>query len=265
MGHDLMTDEIRLPMLNQEAPDFDALTCEGRRTLGDYKGQWLVLFSHPADFTPVCTTELISFARASDAFSLLKCKLLGLSIDSHHAHIAWKRNIAEKFGVKIPFPIIADVDMRVSQAYGMIHPGASNTETVRCVFIIDPNSVIRSMVYYPMSTGRSVFEIVRVLRALQIADENGVNTPEGWKPGDNVIVAPPSTYTTSLSRERMAQDDNQYELTEWYFCERPLHVKTAKKAPHSVPNTLTNIDETPSADRKPVDIVKQLHCVRKRA
>jgi len=147
-----------LPRLNERAPDFEAPTTHGVRKLADYQGKWLVLFSHPADFTPVCTTEFMAFAKAQDQFAQLNCDLLGLSIDSHHSHVAWVRNIQEKFGVEIKFPIIADLSMTVAKAYGMIHPGAADTSAVRATFLIDPNGILRAMVYYPMSNGRSITE-----------------------------------------------------------------------------------------------------------
>ena len=168
-----------LPRINEPAPDFTALTTDGEKSLSDYRGKWLVLFSHPADFTPVCTTEFMAFAKAAPEFAKRNCELLGLSIDSIHSHIAWMRNIKQNFGVEIPFPIIEDLKMNVANAYGMIHPGAADTSAVRATFIIDPNGVLRAMVYYPMSNGRSIPEFLRLLEALQTSDENGVATPEG--------------------------------------------------------------------------------------
>lgn len=206
-----------LPRLNESAPHFEADTTHGPRTLSDYKGKWLVLFSHPADFTPVCTTEFIAFAEAHDDFQALNCKLLGLSIDSNYAHVAWVRNIKEKFGVDIPFPIIEDLSMRVANAYGMIQPGASDTSAVRATFVIDPEGVLRAMVYYPMSNGRSVGEFLRLLKALQASDEHGIATPEAWKPGDKVIVPPPGT--AEAAEARLGEG---YECTDWYFCKKDL-------------------------------------------
>ncbi|HFE38348.1 MAG TPA: peroxiredoxin [Gammaproteobacteria bacterium] len=210
----------KFPVLNQKAPDFDALTTEGQKRLSDFEGKWLILFSHPSDFTPVCTTEFMAFAVNAEKFRKMDCELLGLSVDSHYSHIAWSRNIEEKFGIQINFPIIADINMKVSMDYGMIHPGASSTETVRSVFIIDPRSNLRAMLYYPMEVGRSVTEIMRLLASLQLTDEHGVKTPEGWKPGDNVIVAPPTSLTTANRRKDMAQADPNYRYSDWYFCER---------------------------------------------
>jgi peroxiredoxin 2/4 len=181
-----------MPRLNEPAPDFEARTTHGVKKLSDYKGKWLVLFSHPADFTPVCTTEFMAFARAYPEFQKIGAELLGLSIDSYYAHVAWVRNIKEKFGVDIPFPIIEDLSMKVANAYGMIQPGASDTSAVRATFIIDDRGILRAMVYYPMTNGRSIAEFVRLVQALQTSDQTSVATPEGWQPGDKVIVPPPA-------------------------------------------------------------------------
>ena len=206
-----------MPQLNRPAPDFEANTTAGRRKLEDYSGRWLVLFSHPADFTPVCTTEFIAFAKAHDSFAALNCDLLGLSIDSNFAHLAWLRNIKEKFGVEVPFPIIEDLSMKVAGAYGMIQPGASDTSAVRATFLIDPEGRLRAMVYYPMSNGRSVAEILRLLEALQTSDEHGVATPENWRRGEKVIVPPPQT-----AEEAEARQAAGYDYTDWYFCKKEL-------------------------------------------
>lgn len=214
-----MTDQtpVALPRINEPAPNFTAPTTHGERSLSDYHGKWLVLFSHPADFTPVCTTEFIGFAKAQDRFAELNTELLGLSIDSHYAHIAWVRAIKEKFDVDINFPIIADLSMQVAKAYGMIQPGASDTAAVRATFIIDPESVLRAMVYYPMSNGRSIDEFVRLVEALQTSDANKVATPEGWKPGDKVIVPPPATAEAAEKRS-----SEGYDTVDWYFSTREL-------------------------------------------
>jgi len=182
-----------MPRLNEPAPAFEAPTTQGIKRLEDYRGKWLVLFSHPADFTPVCTTEFIAFARHHKAFQAINTELLGLSIDSHYSHVAWIRNIKEKFGVEIPFPIIADLSMQVARAYGMIHPGAADTSAVRATFIIDPEGILRAMVYYPMTNGRSIDEFVRLVTALQTSDAHQVATPEAWQPGEQIIVPPPAT------------------------------------------------------------------------
>lgn len=214
-----MTTETQLtfPRLNEPAPDFNAPTTHGPKSLADYRGKWLVLFSHPADFTPVCTTEFTAFARKSADFAALDCELLGLSIDSHYAHIAWVRNIKEKFGVDITFPIIADLSMQVAHAYGMVQPGASDTAAVRATFVIDPEGKLRAMLYYPMSSGRSVDEIYRLVQSLQTSDTHKVATPEGWQPGDKVIVPPPATAAAADTRA-----DEGYETIDWYFSTRAL-------------------------------------------
>lgn len=205
------------PRLNEPAPAFDAVTTHGRRSLADYRGRWLVLFSHPADFTPVCTTEFMAFAKAHDRFQALGADLLGLSIDSIFSHLAWMRSIEDKMGVTIPFPIIEDLSMRVANAYGMIQPGASDTSAVRATFLIDPNGILRAMVYYPMSNGRSIDEFVRLLQALQTSDQHGVATPEGWQPGDQVIVPPPKTAEDMATRLAAG-----YDCADWYFCKKTL-------------------------------------------
>jgi len=207
-----------LPRLNEAAPAFDAPTTHGNKKLEDYNGKWLVLFSHPADFTPVCTTEFMAFAKRHEEFQAINTELLGLSIDSHYSHVAWVRNIKEKFGVDIPFPIIADLSMEVAKSYGMIHPGAADTSAVRATFIIDPEGILRAMVYYPMSNGRSIDEFLRLVKAMQTSDTNGIATPEAWQPGDKVIVPPPAT--TEEAAERAA--NNEYECTDWYFCKKML-------------------------------------------
>ncbi|MCW4152745.1 peroxiredoxin [Halomonas sp. 18H] len=206
-----------MPQLNCPAPEFTAKTTHGVKSLSDYRGKWLVLFAHPADFTPVCTTEFSAFATRADQFRELDTELLGLSIDSVHAHIAWTRSIKENFGVDIPFPIIADLSMEVAHAYGMIQPGASDTAAVRATFVIDPQGVLRAMVYYPMSNGRSVDEIVRLVKSLQTSDAHGVATPENWQPGEPVIVPPPAT-----ADEAEARQDQGYEYVDWYFCKKTL-------------------------------------------
>lgn len=208
---------VGLPRLNTPAPAFAAKTTHGDRALSDYKGKWLVLFSHPSDFTPVCTTEFIGFAKVADELKAKNCELLGLSIDSIFSHIAWTRNIAEKFGVEIPFPIIEDLKMDVARAYGMIHEGASDTSAVRATFVIDPEGILRAMLYYPMSNGRSIPEIVRLVTAMQASDANGVATPAGWQPGDPAIVPPPKTIVAAAARE-----GEGFDYTDWYFSTRPL-------------------------------------------
>jgi peroxiredoxin (alkyl hydroperoxide reductase subunit C) len=208
-----------LPRLGQPAPMFEAVTTHGVLKLEDFKGSWLVLFSHPADFTPVCTTEFLGFTQLYPEFKKRNVALLGLSIDSIYAHIAWVRNIEEKFGVKVPFPVIADLNKEVATAYGMIMPGESKTETSRCVFVIDPEGIVRAMIYYPLTTGRNMNEIVRLIDALQTADKYKVATPANWQPGDKVIVPTPNTQ--EMAEERVAKK-GEYELVDWYFSKKTL-------------------------------------------
>lgn len=206
-----------LPRLNEAAPDFSARTTQGPRKLADYRGQWLILFSHPADFTPVCTSEIVAFSRAYPRFKALGCELLGLSVDSTFSHVAWLRSIRDNFGVEVPFPIVEDQSMRVAHDYGMIQHGASDTSAVRAAFFIDPALKVRAMVYYPMSNGRSIDEFVRLLQAMQTSDKNAVATPEGWTPGCEVIVPPPKTADAA---ERRAGEG--YKTTDWYYSTKSL-------------------------------------------
>ncbi len=205
------------PQINGPAPYFKAKTTHGLKSLSDYKGRWLVLFSHPADFTPVCTTEFMGFAKAAPDFQAEECELLGLSIDSIFSHLAWVGNIKEKFGVEIPFPIIEDLSMDVARAYGMIHPGASDTAAVRATFIIDPKGILRAMVYYPMTNGRSVAEILRLVKALRTSDAKSVATPENWQPGEKVLVGAPQT--VDAVKARMTEG---LETTDWYFSKKAI-------------------------------------------
>jgi peroxiredoxin (alkyl hydroperoxide reductase subunit C) len=207
-----------LPRLGQPAPAFQAETTHGTIRLEDFKGSWLVLFSHPADFTPVCTTEFVEFAKIAEPLGKRNVQLMGLSIDSTYSHIAWVRNIEQLFKVTIPFPVIADVNKEVATLYGMIMPGESKTETSRCVFVIDPNQIIRAMIYYPLTTGRNMAEILRLIDALQTTDKHGVATPANWRPGDQVIVPPPKTVEAAAERAQMPG----IECTDWYFSKKAL-------------------------------------------
>lgn len=208
---------VTLPLLGDPAPDFEADTTFGKLRLADFRGSWLVLFSHPADFTPVCTTEFIAFAEIYDELKKRNTELLGLSVDSVSSHIAWVRNIEEKVGVKIPFPIIADLSKEVATKYGMLHPRQSKTATVRCVFIIDPDGILRAMLYYPLTNGRNMDEILRMIDAFQTSDEHKVATPANWRPGDEVVVPPPSTQ--EMAEERTKEG---YECVDWYLCKKKL-------------------------------------------
>jgi peroxiredoxin (alkyl hydroperoxide reductase subunit C) len=206
-----------MPRINDDAPDFEAKTTQGTVKLSDYRGKWVVLFSHPADFTPVCTTEFIEFAKRTPEFEKRNAQLIGLSIDSVFSHLAWVRNIEENFDVKVKFPVIADLDTKVAQKFGLLHPNASETSTVRAVFVIDDKSKVRAVVYYPMSCGRNMDEILRVVDALQTADANACATPANWMPGQEVIVPPPQTQADA---EKRMQSD--YDVKDWYFAKRKL-------------------------------------------
>ena len=213
-----MEEQVRsLPRINEPAPNFTAKTTHGDLTLSDFKGKWVVLFSHPADFTPVCTTEFIAFAKRNPQFEKLNTKVIGLSIDSVYSHLAWVRNIKDNFDVEIPFPVIADLDMNVANLYGMVHPGAADTSAVRAVFVIDDKGILRAMIYYPLSNGRSIDEVLRLVEALQTSDKHGVATPENWQPGEKVIVPPPATQEAAAKRK-----SEGYDYTDWYFSKKEL-------------------------------------------
>jgi peroxiredoxin (alkyl hydroperoxide reductase subunit C) len=208
----------RLPLIGDQAPSFDVESTHGQITLEDYRGKWVVLFSHPADFTPVCTTEFIEFAKNYDEFSKRGVQLIGNSVDSIFSHLGWIQSIESNAGVEVKFPIIADLEMKVAKAYGMIHPESNGTNAVRAVFIIDDKGVVRSMVYYPLNAGRNIPEIIRLVDALQTSDREGVSCPANWTPGDDVVVGAPRT--TEALHARL-QDDS-LNLTDWYLAKKSL-------------------------------------------
>jgi peroxiredoxin (alkyl hydroperoxide reductase subunit C) len=219
----------RLPLIGEKAPSFVAETTQGQITFpDDFKGKWVVFFSHPADFTPVCTTEFMTFASMEKEFKTLNCELLGLSIDSTYSHIAWLRTIKEKIAykgmkdVEVNFPVISDLTMEVSKKFGMLQPQASTTQAVRAVFIIDPKAIVRAILYYPLSNGRNMDEVKRLLIAMQHSDEHNIATPANWKIGDDVIVPPPGSCGTAKDRVDKAGKD--YECLDWFIC--------LKKCPH---------------------------------
>ncbi|MEN2256826.1 peroxiredoxin [Paraclostridium benzoelyticum] len=205
-----------LPNLGTKAPNFSANTTQGPIKLSDYKGKWVVLFSHPGDFTPVCTTEFLCFAKYYCNFKKRNTKLIGLSVDSNSSHLAWLYNIFLHTGVEIPFPVIDDRKMEISRLYGMISEQMSDTSTVRSVFIIDPNQILRTILYYPLTTGRNIPEIVRIIDALQTSDEQNVLTPADWLPGMPVILPPPQTYEEL--KERIKSCDKNKSCMDWYLC-----------------------------------------------
>jgi peroxiredoxin (alkyl hydroperoxide reductase subunit C) len=217
-----MSSEARIPRINEPAPDFEAKSTHGMIKLSDFtsKGKWVLLFSHPADFTPVCTTEFAEFARRSGDFEKRNVQLLGNSIDSVYSHIAWVRNIEKNLGVKISFPVIADLDQKVARTFGMVHEAVSDTATVRAVFVIDPKGTIRAMLYYPLSLGRNIDELVRAIDALQTADKNACATPANWRPGDPVIVPAP---ITQADAEKRAAGGPDLEVTDWYLTRKRIN------------------------------------------
>ncbi len=221
---DIVDDKVlqpqTFPRINDRAPRFTARTTQGVVSLSDYAGKWLILFSHPADFTPVCTSEFIDLEKASNKFKALNCELLGLSADSVYSHIAWLLNIEEKFGVKINFPIIEDLSLVIAEAYGMIDERSTSTSTVRSVFFINPEGIIKAHIHYPMSIGRSVEEIVRILTALVATEGGNEVTPAGWREGDDLVLAPPVTMRGA--RERLKKKKTEEDETDWYFTKTKL-------------------------------------------
>ncbi len=228
-------ERYRIPIIGEDAPAFTAKTTQGMINFPeDYKGSWVILFSHPADFTPVCTTEFMTFASMEEDFNALNCKLIGLSIDSIYAHIAWLRTIKEKIeykgmkNVEVTFPVIEDLKMEVAKKYGMLQPKASDTQAVRAVFLIDPESKIRALLYYPLSNGRNFDEIKRLLIALQTTDKYGVATPADWQPGDDVIVPPPGS--CGMAKKRVTDSKKEgINCLDWFICFKPLKLDAKKK------------------------------------
>jgi peroxiredoxin (alkyl hydroperoxide reductase subunit C) len=210
---------VFMPRIGDQAPNFEAVTTTGKMIFSDYEpGKWKVLFSHPADFTPVCTTEMSGFAKRNAEFDALNTALVGLSIDSIHSHLAWVNNVKEKTGIYFQFPIIADIDMRVSKLYGMLQPNESETAAVRAVFFIDPSHKIRLIMYYPLNVGRNMDEILRCLKALQFSDNHKVAMPLDWQPGDKVIV--PAPKTLKELEERNA--DTTLEKMDFYLAKKSI-------------------------------------------
>ncbi len=216
-----------MPRIGDKAPQFKAVTTQGEINFpADYSGKWVILFSHPADFTPVCTSEFITFAHMEQQFEEANCKLVGLSVDGLYSHIAWLRTIKEKIeykgmkNVEVKFPLIEDITMEVARKYGMIQPGESSTKAVRAVFYIDPKGIIRTIIYYPLSLGRNFDELYRVLIALQTADAFSVATPADWRPGDEVIVPPAGS--CGVAKERMESKSEDIKCYDWFFCTKKL-------------------------------------------
>jgi peroxiredoxin (alkyl hydroperoxide reductase subunit C) len=216
--------ESRIPRIMEPAPDFDAKSTHGPIRLSDYtsKGKWVMLFSHPSDFTPVCSTEFIEFARRYEEFERLNVQLVGVSIDSVPSHIAWVRDLEQIASVKIKFPLIADLDQKVSQVYGLVHEAVNDTATVRAVFAIDPKGNIRALLYYPQQLGRSVDELLRIFQALQIGDAHGVSCPVDWVPGDQVVVPAPGTIDDAAKRTNGGGAG--LDVKSWYLSKKDLAI-----------------------------------------
>ena len=217
---------IAMPRIGDKAPSFKAVTTQGDINFpDDYKGNWVIFFSHPADFTPVCTSEFMTFATLEDKFAKANCKLVGLSVDGLYSHIAWLRTIKEKIqykgmkDVEVNFPLIEDITMEVARRYGMIQPGESSTKAVRAVFFVDPKGVIRAVIYYPLSLGRNFDELYRALIAMQTADAFSVATPADWRPGDEVIVPPAGSCGVAKDRMEVREDMHCYD---WFFCTKKI-------------------------------------------
>ncbi|MBN2597134.1 peroxiredoxin [Labilibaculum sp.] len=218
---------IPMPRIGDKAPEFRAVTTQGNIHFpNDYSGSWVILFSHPADFTPVCTSEFMTFASMEGQFQEANCKLVGLSIDGLYSHIAWLRTIKEKIkykgmkNIEVKFPLIEDITMEVANMYGMIQPGEDSTKAVRAVFFIDPHGIIRTIIYYPLSLGRNFDEIYRVVVALQTADKFSVATPADWRPGDEVIVPPAGS--CGVANDRMENTDEDVHCYDWFFCTKKI-------------------------------------------
>ncbi len=216
-----------MPRIGEQAPAFKAITTQGEINFpADYSGKWVILFSHPADFTPVCTSEFMTFARMEPEFEKLNCKLVGLSVDGLYSHIAWLRTIMDKIeykgmkNIEVKFPLIEDITMNVARTYGMIQPGESATKAVRAVFFIDPKGIIRAIIYYPLTLGRNFDEIKRALIGMQTADKFAVATPADWRPGDDVIV--PTAGSCGVAKERMETAQKGVKCYDWFFCTKEL-------------------------------------------
>ncbi len=228
------TEILSMPRIGEKAPSFKAVTTQGDINFPEqYKGSWVILFSHPADFTPVCTSEFMTFAKMEKEFNEANCKLVGLSVDGIYSHIAWLRTIKDKIeykgmkNIEVKFPLIEDITMEVAKKYGMIQPGESNTKAVRAVFFIDPKGIIRTIIYYPLSMGRNFDELYRVLVGLQTADKFSVALPADWRPGDDVIV--PTAGSCGVAKQRM-ESKKEMKCYDWFFCTKKLSKQEVEKA-----------------------------------
>ena len=228
-NQEVVKEFVSMPRIGDAAPEFKAVTTQGEINYpSDYSGSWSILFSHPADFTPVCTSEFMTFASLEEKFEKANCKLVGLSVDGLYSHIAWLRTIKEKIeykgmkNVEVNFPLIEDISMNVAKKYGMIQPNEATTKAVRAVFFVDPKGIIRAIIYYPLSLGRNFDELYRVVVALQTADEFGVATPADWRPGDDVIVPPAGS--CGVAKDRM-EGKEEVDCKDWFFCTKKISEK----------------------------------------
>ena len=226
---------VTMPRIGDPAPSFTAVTTQGPISFpGDYSGKWVIFFSHPADFTPVCTSEFMTFASMAGEFAKYNTELVGLSVDGLYSHIAWLRTIKEKISfrgmndVEVKFPLIEDISMDVARKYGMIMPGEDSTKAVRAVFVIDPKSIVRAVIYYPLSTGRNFDELLRLIKALQTADHFDVATPADWRPGEPVIVPPAGSCGTA--KDRMDGHDADVQCEDWFFCTKAIPAEEIETA-----------------------------------
>lgn len=226
-----ITQQAVMPRIGDKAPEFKSITTQGVINFpSDYNGSWVILFSHPADFTPVCTSEFMTFATLEAKFNEANCKLVGLSVDGLYSHIAWLRTIKDKIewngmkDVEVNFPLIEDIKMDVAKLYGMIQPNEDTTKAVRAVFFVDPKGIIRTIVYYPLSVGRNFDELYRVLIALKTADEFGIATPADWRPGDDVILSPAGS--CGKAKDRMEGKEEGLNCRDWFFCTKKLDKDT---------------------------------------
>ena len=229
------TQNVGVPRIGDPAPSFTAVSTQGPINFpADYSGKWVIFFSHPADFTPVCTSEFITFASMQNDFADYNTELLGLSVDGLYSHIAWLRTIKERISfrgmkdVEVTFPLIEDISMDIARKYGMIMPGEDSTKAVRAVFVIDPKSVVRAVIYYPLSTGRNFGELLRLIKALQTADHYDVATPADWQPGEPVIVPPAGSCGTA--KDRMEGHDDGVECEDWFFCTKAISAEQIESA-----------------------------------
>ncbi|WP_372736520.1 peroxiredoxin [Nocardioides sp.] len=226
---------VTMPRIGDPAPEFTAMTTQGEINFpSDYAGRWAILFSHPADFTPVCTSEFMTFASMEDEFKAYNTDLIGLSIDGLYSHIAWLRTIKDKMvfrdmkDVEVTFPLVEDITMEVAKKYGMIMPGEDSTKAVRAVFVIDPHGIIRTIIYYPLSLGRNFDELLRVVKALQTADHFDVATPADWRPGERVIVPPAGS--CGVAKDRMEGAEQGVECVDWFFCTKDISEEQVEAA-----------------------------------